>query len=247
MGQSAVSFRSNWQNNKPVLWVLVSKAKHPILWAADLLVCQMLSPCWTGRVHFDPELERNSFGFGFQLTLNFLYFQRPQYSIRKLGNLWIMEKTCRDEMISHDYLTARESKPAVIGEESGWCNELPWELSLRHELAVMAEPFAAESCWCVAKQARWNQHLLGELHGKWLFWQNYLVVHLCCVLSSKLTSKIPNYASWGCWNTTRWAWGIFSAMAFHCLHCYFREFLCERVHFANKKYFLQNWVSRIEA
>lgn len=118
MGQSAVPFRSNWQNNNPKLWVLVSKAKHHILH-----VCQMSSPYWTGSVHFDPELKGDSFGFGLQLALNFFYFQKPQYSVRKLGNFWIMEKTFRYEMISHDSLNARESKPSVTGEQSGWCNE----------------------------------------------------------------------------------------------------------------------------
>lgn len=186
-------------------------------------------------------------GFGLQLALNFLYFQRPQYSIRKLGNFWIIKKTFRCEMISHGCLGARKSKPSVIGEQSGWCNELPQGMGLRHELAVLAEPFAAGSCWCVAKQAHWSQHLLGELCGKWLFWQNEMVVHLCDVLSSKLTPKIPNCVSWGCWNTTRWAGGIISAMAFHCLYCYFGELLCERVHFSNKKKFLQNWAPRIKA
>lgn len=36
-------------------------------------------------------------------------------------------------------------------------------LSLRHLFAVMAEPSAAESCCCVAKQAHLNHHLPGEL------------------------------------------------------------------------------------
>lgn len=66
-----------------------------------------------------------------------------------------------------------------------------------------------------------------------------MVAHSCDVLSSKLTSKIPNYASRGCWTTTRWAWGIFCAVVFHCLHCYFGELLCESAFFKQKIFSLE--------
>lgn len=161
MGQSAVPFRSNWQNNNPKLWVLVSKAKHHILH-----VCQMSSPYWTGSVHFDPELKGDSFGFGLYLALNFFYFQKPQYSVRKLGNFWIMRRHLGMQwFLMTLWMVGSQSHQWLESSQAG-------VMSLRHELAVMAQPFAAESCWCVAKQAHWKQCLLGELHGKWLFWQN---------------------------------------------------------------------------
>lgn len=163
MGQSAVPFRSNWQNNNPKLWVLVSKAKHHILH-----VCQMSSPYWTGSVHFDPELKGDSFGFGLHLALNFFYFQKPQYSVRKLGNFCIMEKTFRYAMISHDSLNGRESKPSVTGEQSGWGNEFEtwaccdgWALCCR-ELLMCGKAGSLETMsagwtsWQMVILAKWD-------------------------------------------------------------------------------------------
>lgn len=241
MGQSAVSFRSNWQNNNPKLWVLVSKTKYHILWAADLHVCQMSSPCWTGSVHFDPELEGSSFGFGLQLALNFLYFQRPQYSVRKSGNFWIMEKTFGDEMIYRDWMLESQSHQWLKRSQAGvmraefetWACHGGWALCCR-ELLLCGKAGSLE-------------HLLGELHangysGKVRWW----LIRVMCYLGS-LPLKFLTMLHGECWNTTRWPWGIFSAVPFHCLRCYFGRLLCESVHFANKKYFLQNWAPGIEA
>lgn len=41
----------------------------------------------------------------------------------------------------------------------------------------------------MAKQAHWNQHLLGELRAKWLFWQNEMVAHLWDVFLASLPLK----------------------------------------------------------
>lgn len=134
-------------------------------------------------------------------------------------------------------LTARESKAV-----SNWR-----AVRLVQWVATRAE-FETSACWdgwglccrelLMCGKAGTTICWVSLMANGW-FWQNEMVAYLCDVLSSKLTSKIPHYASWGYWNTTRWAWGIFSAMAFHCLHCCFGELLCERVHFANKKFFFR--------